>query len=288
MCLVFLFLSGKRPPNQNSALEGRTIQYWTQVRSSSSDKDCTAQGRFVAVGKSLKRLFAAKLGAERNHPTVQMGWEVFLSLGQLLMEGLLSVFLLSLPSLVQLQRFWSRWGPGCQPSSAQAQDLSLSMPHFHTGLCRIPLLWSFEPRSKTGSRNFLESFDLISCPVKRKAGVPISCLEAGEGGAFPHPCSREVTLQARLWGSALSSAPFQQCFSTSTHHFASLSKHLSLNMSFLCELDTQSMGKAFLVQSTRASCCYCCTLQTAENQRETLHLSCRDQLLAGTLKVNSV
>lgn len=104
--------------------------------------------------------------------------------------------------------------------AAQAQDFSPLMPRFHTrlhtGFCRIPLLWSFELCSKTG-RNFLESFDLISCPMKRKAGVPISCFEA-RAAAFPpslqqgcHAPSPALRLQVL---SSLISPCFQQCFST--------------------------------------------------------------------------
>lgn len=130
------------------------------------------------------------------------------------------------------------------------------MPRFHTrlhtGFCRIPLLWSFEPRSETGGRNFLESFDLISSPVKSKAGVPISCFEAGQGEQpFPHPWSREVVLQARHWGlwglwgfSSLISRVSSRVSRPATDHFASLSKHLPLNTGFLCELDTTAHGQS--------------------------------------------
>lgn len=127
------------------------------------------------------------------------------------------------------------------------------MPRFHTrlhtGFYRIPLLWSFELRSKTGGRNFLESFDLISCPMKRKAGVPISCFEPGQGKQpFPHGWSREVVLQAQhhgSGGSALSSPRVSSSVSLpATDHFASLSKHLPLNIGFLCELDTTAHGQS--------------------------------------------
>lgn len=175
------------------------------------------------------------------------------------------------------------------------------MPRFHTrlhtGFCRIPLLWSFEPRSETGGRNFLESFDLISSPVKSKAGVPISCFEAGQGEQpFPHPWSREVVLQARHWGlwglwgfSSLISPGFQPCFSSCNRSFClfietSSSKH---GVSVWAGHDS-AWAKYFWYKAPEPFACYCCTLQIPEDQRETLHLSCRDQLLEGTLKVSSV
>lgn len=162
------------------------------------------------------------------------------------------------------------------------------MPHFHTRFCRIPLLWSFELRSKTG-RNFLESFDLISCPMKRKAGVPISCFEAGRGQQ-PFPPSLQQGCRApspALWLQGLSSLislRFQQCFSTCNTSFC-----LFIKASF--SKDGVSVGaghdsawaKYFWYKALETFTCYCCTLQIPEIQRKTLHLSCRDQIFL-TLK----
>lgn len=140
MCLGFFFFCRGRDHLIKTVL-WKEEQFNTEHERGAltTDKNCTAQGRFVAVGRSLKRIFAAKLlvelGAERNDSTVLMERVVSLSLGQVLMEGLLSVYVLSLPSLLLLQSCAellfqvSPWLSAQHCSGTGFLPLNASLPH---------------------------------------------------------------------------------------------------------------------------------------------------------------
>lgn len=71
MCLGAFFFSQGRDHLIKIVL-WKEEQFNTEWGALATDKACTAQGRIVAVGKSLKRLFAAELGAVRNNSIVLM------------------------------------------------------------------------------------------------------------------------------------------------------------------------------------------------------------------------